>query len=254
MKAKERQAMILAQLESEGIVSLKEASAKLNASTCTIRRDFEKLEQENKCRRIHGGILRALSEEPLQETTNISMDIRMHLQADAKKQLCTACAALIQDHDCIFVDGGTTFLSLLDLLHEKPVTIVTHSHLLHAKMDASYTFITLGGQVNPFYQMSLGPLTLKNLETFHFDKAFIGCAGIDLETNHVYTAEIDTAQIKEAAISHAKQKYLVADKSKIGIVGFYRFASLDDFHGLIIDQKSDVMETSIKIIEAEGEL
>lgn len=251
MISNERQMYILKKLEEKGVVYLKETSEELGASICTIRRDFEKLEKENKCKRVHGGAVRTRMHTRLHDSTDIHMKSRMDMTPEVKRILCKKCAELIEENDCVFVDGGTTFMYLCEYLEGKNVTLVTHSDFIRASDDSSYSVFVLGGENSPFYRMNLGPMTLKVLSSFHFDKAFIGCAGMSLEDLNIYTAEVGTAQIKEMAIKNAHHTYMVMDHTKIGLYGFYNFCNLNDANALITDKPLENIETSAEIILAE---
>jgi len=58
MLPKERQEIILKKIDEEGIVYLSELTKELQASTCTIRRDFDKLESDHLVKRVHGGAVK----------------------------------------------------------------------------------------------------------------------------------------------------------------------------------------------------
>ena len=55
MHAAQRDAEILRLLESQGFVSFRQLSARLDASSATIRRDLERLETEGRISRVRGG-------------------------------------------------------------------------------------------------------------------------------------------------------------------------------------------------------
>lgn len=253
MLASERQIIILKKLEKSGVVYLKQLSEELHASICTIRRDFEKLEKENKCRRVHGGAVRVKFNNRLYESTDIHMDNRMDMVPEIKRRLCRKSAELVEENDCIFIDGGTTFMYMCEYLEGKSVTIVTHSDLIRAKDDSTLSIFVIGGENSSFYKMNLGPLAIKGLHSFNFDKAFIGCAGMSIENLNVFTSEVGTAQIKEEAIKKSQEVYLVMDSSKLNIYGFYSFAGLDSFNGLITEEISDALNTDAALIIADEE-
>ena len=62
--------------------------------------------------------------------------------------------------------------------------------------------------------MSVGPITLSDLDKFNFDFAFLSCAGIDLQRQLVYTAEMDTMAVKQKAMNLSVKKYMLIDSSK----------------------------------------
>lgn len=91
---------------------------------------------------------------------------------------------------------------------------------------------------------------IDDLRYFHFDKVFIGAAGFTLEDQNIYTAEIETAKVKQQAMKQGKKKYLVIDSEKIGMYGFYTMANLKDMDGLITTQH--IMSLQDKLILASN--
>lgn len=244
---KKRQELIMERLDRDGIVYLTQLSQELNASICTIRRDFEKLEKENKCKRVHGGAVKVQNANRLSEDTDLHMSLRLKMNTEEKQALCKKCAEIIEDGDCVFIDGGTTFMYIMDYLQDKNIRVVTHNCFLKNHDDSRCTLFVLGGQNNPRYQMNLGPMTLDYLNYFHFDKAFISAAGFTLEDLNIYTGEIETAKIKQEALRRSKEKYLVVDSSKLGVYGFYTMSNLNEFQGLVTSKHVDQLQTQTKI-------
>ena len=250
MLPKERQEIILKKIDEEGIVYLSELTKELQASTCTIRRDFDKLESDHLVKRIHGGAVKVQDTEHILEMTKLNMDTRMTMHPEEKRALCQEIARLVKDDDCIFIDGGTTFMYVMDYLQNKNVIVVSHNCLL--KNDDTYRskLYVLGGLHSSKYQMNLEPMTIDDLRYFHFDKVFIGAAGFTLEDQNIYTAEIETAKVKQQAMKQGKKKYLVIDSEKIGMYGFYTMANLKDMDGLITTQ--NIMSLQDKLILASN--
>ncbi|MBB5182728.1 DeoR/GlpR family DNA-binding transcription regulator [Catenisphaera adipataccumulans] len=236
MIAKERQDLILQKIHADGVVYLNELAKEFNVSACTIRRDFEKLEKLNFCRRVHGGAVKVQNPQHSLEMTDLHMDQRITMHMDEKKALCQRVAQMIDNGDCVFIDGGTTFMYIMEYLKDKKITVVSHNMLL--KNDDAYQceLYILGGRNSSKYQMNLGPMVLDDLSYFHFDKVFLGAAGFALENMNFYTAELETAKVKQQAIKQGQECYVVLDSSKIGVYGFYAMTNLADLNGLVTTQ------------------
>lgn len=104
------------------------------------------------------------------------------------------------------------------------------------KDDFESELFMIGGKYIPEYNMSVGPITLSDLEKFNFDYAFLSCAGIDIDRKLVYTAEMDTMAVKQKAMDLAVKKYLLIDSSKLSVKGFCSFISSDDFDAVICNK------------------
>lgn len=241
MLATQRMVFILKEINRNGSVKLKEICKALDTSESTIRRDLEELEKQNKLRRVHGGAIKESLNSILNESKELPMLVKKDLQKEVKTALCAKCASIIEDGDCIFIDGGTTFMNLLPHLEGKKVKVITHSDCVRSNSD-SIEVIVLGGRNLNDHQMNVGPLTLQQLSKFSFDKAFIGCAGVDVTNKDAFTAEMDSAQVKEIAIAQSILTYLVVDNTKLGRKGFYRFACTDDFTEVFINKTEEERE------------
>ncbi|MDF9823829.1 DeoR family fructose operon transcriptional repressor [Breznakia sp. PF5-3] len=235
MLASERFIFILDQLDREGVVTLKTVCEQLNASESTIRRDFEELEKQNKLKRVHGGAVKVSLGTTLTDSKEMSMQQKSQINIEGKQKICRYCAQMVQDGECIFIDGGTTLMYLIDYLEGKRVKIVTNNHFVVTKQGSTIELINIGGHYLPNLHMTVGSIALQTLEMFNFDYAFIGCAGIDISENIAYTAEMDSAQIKKAAMNQALKSYLLVDSTKMDLRGFYKFSDIKRFDSVIMD-------------------
>jgi len=236
MLSSERKVYILNELEKHGTLKLKEVCEALQASESTIRRDFEELESQNKLKRVFGGVVKINFDSVLSQARELSMDKKATLAVDAKMKLCKKCSEFVEDGECIFIDGGTTFMHMLPYLEGKHVRVVTHSDIIRLHGDSTIDLMIVGGRYLPMYQMNVGLITLDVLSRFNFDRAFIGCAALGGGERDAYTAEMDTAQVKIMAMKQSIHTYLVADESKLDRKGFYNFAKISDFDYIIMDQ------------------
>lgn len=250
MLASERFIYILDQLEQSGVITLKAICQQLNASESTIRRDFEELEKQNKLKRVHGGATK-VSLGTLTDDKELTMQQKSGINIDAKKKICRYSASLVQDGDCIFIDGGTTLMFLTDYLEGKRVKIVTHNNFVKIKEGSTLELIRVGGNYMPRYNMNIGSIALQTVEMFNFDYAFIGCAGVDIVEGIAYTAEMGSAQIKSAAMKQSLKKYLLIDSAKMDTRGFYKFSTIKEFDGVVMDAFGAKYKKPANLIIAE---
>ena len=252
MITSERRLYIQKKLEENNIVYLNDLAKELNTSICTIRRDFDYLEEQKFCKRVRGGAVKIKDSGLLLES--MEMNDRLYINPDEKRMLCKKCAELVQDNECIFIDGGTTFMDLCQFLEGKRVTVATHNDFIRTVSENSTISLTkIGGEYSPRFRMNLGSIAIKDLQYFHFDKAFIGCAGIGIDPFEAYTSEMATAMIKEEVIKRSKKTYIVADAGKIGVYGFYKFAGENEIDALITDFDSADKINSIEVIKPDND-
>lgn len=97
----ERQHQILQFIRQHKVVKLVTLTKEFNVSMETIRRDVQQLMQDKKIEKFYGGVKYI---EPVEGL----IDHRLHEQLTEKIAIAKACASLVQDGECIFIDSGTT--------------------------------------------------------------------------------------------------------------------------------------------------
>lgn len=232
MLASERTRYIISQLHSKGIINLKDVAKELNISEATVRRDFEKLENEGKLTRVTGG---AKLNEHDDETHTISsaeltMRAKKNLNYDAKLRVARRACDFIEDNDCVYLDGGTSIAAMAEFLEKRNIKIFTHSELLIRSMNNPTADIFLiGGTYLPHYGMSVGPMTQEIIERLHFDKVFVSCTCADLDEDCSYTNEFLTLAVKNTAMMNGDHVYLLLDTAKLNRRSFCKLMALSEF-------------------------
>jgi DeoR/GlpR family transcriptional regulator of sugar metabolism len=232
MIASERNLYILKQINTKGVINLKEIARELGISETTVRRDFEKLEQTGRLKRVQGGAAR----HDALENAQLAMREKKTISVSEKHEVAHRASLMVKDGDSVFLDCGTSLAPLAEALFLRPVKIVTTNTLLvNLPGSVVATVFLIGGQYHSHYNMTYGPLAKEILERFSFDHAFIGCFGVSLEQNRAFTLEVDSMQMKLAAMQNARQKHLLLDHSKLFRGGFYAFAELSLFDTVFCD-------------------
>jgi len=220
-------------LNEQGIVDYKTIASEMNISEATVRRDFEKLENQGKLKRVQGG---AVGSEADGSETNeageaeLTMRLKHTLNSSEKLAIAQEAAELVQPGQCVFLDSGTTLIPLADLLVKKNVQIVTYSSLiLKSLYNTNANLIIIGGKYSKPDGMFYGPLAESTLRQFNFDHAFIGCSGVDIKTGSVFSTELAEFHMKQIAIENSDHVSLLMDESKFQKKGLLKFASFGDF-------------------------
>ena len=223
MLTEKRHEIILSLLNKKNFVSLKEILKATNSSESTIRRDLKSLEIENKLKRVHGGA-KSLSRNSIEASYNE----KSSLNIDEKKSIALLASTLIEDGDCIYLDGGTTTYSLIEFLStKKDILVVTNGiHHINALLDNNIKCFIVGGNLKQSTRVVLGSEAINFLNKFRFDKAFLGTNGAHCELGFT-TPDIEEASIKEAAIKLSKESFILCDSTKIDAVSFVKFADIN---------------------------
>jgi DeoR/GlpR family transcriptional regulator of sugar metabolism len=92
----------------------------------------------------------------------------------------------------------------------------------------------LGGIYVERYEVVVGPSAVAQLSALHADKIFLGADGLTL-SNGLTNANVLEAEVDRSAIAAASQIIVVADSSKIGLIGLTTLIPLAEMHILITD-------------------
>lgn len=238
----EREQRILSLLGQNDALSVSELSEALKVSQATLRRDLSLMESKGMLSRFHGG---AVLKPAI---------AREHLFSDKEQQsgpekiaIAQSALELIQDHDKIYLDGGSTVLSLAKLLGcRHDLTIVTNS-LMAASilMEMGHRLILTGGEFRAISRTLVGPLTAPIIENISVDKAFMGTMGFTL-SGGISTSDANEAFTKRLIIKRARQVILLADHTKIGVDSFVNNGLVSDVHVLVTDQLSDALRNRLE--------
>ena len=254
MLASERTRYIISQLHSKGIINLKDIAKELNISEATVRRDFEKLENEGKLTRVTGGAkLNEHGEEaPVINSAELTMRAKKNLNYDAKLRVARRACDYIEDGECVYLDGGTSIAVMAEFLEKRPIQIFTHSELLVRSMNNPVADIFLiGGTYLPHYGVSVGPMTQEMIQKLHFDKVFVSCTCADISEDCSYVNEFLTLAVKNTAIANSDKAYLLMDAGKLNRRSFCKLRALSEFEKVFCNSGEalpDPLPTNFEIL------
>lgn len=231
MKARpsERENKILAILAEDAGISVAQISERLNVSSVTIRNDLRSLAGKGFVVRSKGGAFPAFHESVLD---------RQRQRVKEKTRIAKAAAAMIRDGDQVMIVASTTSSLIVKyLLGRRDVHVVTNSTLVlpYARINPSLTVTVVGGEFRAATEAMVGPVALRELETFHVKYAFIGCDGFSLE-NGVTAELIDGAEVVKKMAEQAQETVLLVDSSKYGKAGFAYMMPMESPDRIITDR------------------
>ncbi|MBQ3054244.1 MAG: DeoR/GlpR transcriptional regulator [Clostridia bacterium] len=254
MFALERQKKISTILEQEGAVWVSKLAVTLGVTEETIRRDLEKLEEQELLVRTHGGAV------PIDESTyELSLENRKRTNVDAKMKLAKTAIKYIVPGDIIFLDASTTtFYLARELKKMANVTIVTNSlRVVNELVNQENLKVIAVGGIASNNQSFVGSLAENTVsENYFAGKMFFSSKGVDPDAGILESNEKECG-IKQKMIENSRAKYYLCDKSKIGRVGFVKLAPFDKIDYFITDTdlsdawKEKFEEMKVEIIKAE---
>ncbi len=221
-------------VQARGFAALGELASSLEVSESTIRRDLELLELAGEARRTHGGVYWTGESDTIQV-----FESRKDDQWPAKQAIGVAAAALIEDHDTILLDGGSTTYELARQLISRPLQVVTNSlpvaHLLST--SDSIDLVMIGGCVRGRTSVTIGPMADSMLGGINVRKAFLSVAGINEQG--YFNSDMMLVESEKVMLARADQAFVVADNSKFGRASLSRLCGLQDVHGVVTDAGLD---------------
>jgi DeoR/GlpR family transcriptional regulator of sugar metabolism len=228
----------------------------MEVSESTIRRDLEALEENGEAKRTHGGVF---STGP---TTSVKQfeTKKSPGQWDKKRLIALAAAELIEDHDTLLLDGGSTTYELARQLVNRPLQIVTNSlpvANLFSSSD-SVDLVLLGGALHNRTGVTLGSYSNQMLESLNVQKAFLSVAGVNAKG--FYNSNMLLVETERAMMRCADRTIIVADSSKFGRSSLARLCDWSSVHTLVVDDslstpwREHVEHADVQLILAKGEV
>jgi DeoR/GlpR family transcriptional regulator of sugar metabolism len=171
-------------------------------------------------------------------------------QTSEKERIARLALALIEDHDSIYLDGGSTVLALARLLDERNgLTIVTNSLMAAAElMESKHRLILVGGEFRAISRTLVGPLSQPIVASLNVDKAFMGTIGF-VAADGLTTTDPSEAFTKTEIMKRSGRVILLADHTKLGKRSLAR--SEGAIHTLITDQIDPELRTRLQDLDIE---
>ena len=216
-----------------GTASLEDLTNEFQVSLNTVRRDVEALLNRGHIRKTYGGVV------SIEKSNPVPMAVRSSQNQDGKQMIGRLAAELVKDSQTIFLDSGSTALSLLSYLNgRRNVTVVTHSlpALYEASKYSNLKLIALSGTYSPPTNSFVGNSTLEALRRISVDAAFIAATGVSLERG-LTNATHPEAEIKQRVMQHAGRVVLLADHTKFDSISNFSFFDLKNLSALVTDER-----------------
>jgi DeoR family fructose operon transcriptional repressor len=237
--ADKRRELIVQEVTDSQIVRVSDLSKRFGISEVSIRRDLERLEQLGLIKRVHGGAVAVP-----QASTGFSHTAKARCHIEEKERIGRAAADLIQNGDRLIFDSGSTVAQVAhsipgDLLNSGNLTAITASLPIVRELGSwkGVHLILLGGIFLPEYEIVVGPQTIDNLKYLHADKVFLGTDGLTF-SNGVTTANLLEAEVDRVMVNVSSEIIVVADSSKIGVIGLTTILALNRIDRLITDRQA----------------
>jgi len=243
MTFQRRQQKILQLLEAAGEADIHQLAQELDTSEITVRRDLNRMAEDGRLIRTHGG---AMKIDPLMNAQ--AFENKAAINSAAKDAICRKAAGEIKDGDIIFMDCGSTVFRLCPFIRNKKIKVITNSlPVVYELRGSAVSLNMIGGEIDRERQAIHGKIAEEHIARYKAHKAFLGVDGISLQGLFAHSEK--EASITLAFAGQSKHTYLLCDATKIGKESYLRFADLSLVHTLITDHKGRELERFRKGME-----
>ncbi|RHM61718.1 MULTISPECIES: DeoR/GlpR family DNA-binding transcription regulator [Coprobacillaceae] len=255
MLPQERHDQIIARLNIEGQVKVKELAYDFKVTEDCIRKDLAMLEKAGLLKRIHGGATQVRKNLHI-----FNVNERISVRLPEKKQIANKAIDLIESGTMIYLGISTVNLEIAKLIYQKNLNITVVTNMIDIMQifthgDCKAKLIFIGGSFNRARDGFLGALVIEQIQKYRFDLAFLGAVGINIHDGKVTTYDVEDGITKKEVINSSKKCYVVAESAKLNLDGNYVYAHLSDFSGYICEKtlndsiNNKIREYGIEIID-----
>ena len=201
-------------IRTDGFLPIADICRRLQVSEATARRDLASIAAHGQITRTRGGALADYN------STFASLGQRAHRARTAKTRIAATALAQLPRAGTIFMDAGTTIQALARLLLDRrpfnELTVVTNSLPIASVLGGAkgLELHVLGGMFLHRQAVLLGPQSVRALDAWKFDAAFLGgegMAAIGITNSHA-----NIAAFQQAVLSHTAKTYFCLDATKLG--------------------------------------
>ena len=221
-------------ISHQHFLTIGQLAHELNVSEMTIRRDLRGLAREEKVKLVYGGVIAA---QGYRNQNDYTLTREQGKNIERKLAIVKKAIQFLEPADVIFLDSGTTIQLFAEQIpRDYSNTIICSSlNTLNVLVKLpNCTIITPGGVFSPkpvvFYDIDSTRLIRK----YRANKAFIGTTGFELNLG-LTCGYLEDAPLKQAFIESSKDRILLTDSGKFGMVSPCLFGKIEDFTMVITD-------------------
>ena len=229
MPASERETKVYAYIKDHRVVSVDELAGIFYASTASIRRDLERLQQQGLIKRTHGGAVY------LEKTTETGVHVRLSENSDRKERVAYLALKHIPEFETVFFDDSSTAFVLAQKLDFTHKLVVTNGLQLATELTKrkGCEVMLPGGTILYNTGMLSGSYTIEKIREFRFDLTVTSCTALDGDTT--YERSQDTAILKRTATRNSDNNILLFDAQKMHRHAPHCSIPLDEFNIAVTD-------------------
>ncbi|KOT37737.1 alkaline phosphatase [Streptomyces caelestis] len=233
---------LLELLVERGRLDVEEAAGELAVSPATIRRDFDRLAEQQMLVRTRGGaVVHGVSYE-------LPLRYKTARHASEKQRVARAVAGLVAPGEAVGLTGGTTTTEVAralavrgDLAAGSPVlTVVTNALNIANELVVrpQFKIVLTGGVARAQSYELVGPLADGVLGQITLDVTVLGVVAFDAVHGAAAHDEAEAA-VDRLLCERAERVIVAADSSKLGRRAFARICAAEQVDALVTDAGAD---------------
>ncbi len=209
MLKKERQAVILRNVNLHNRLLVTDLSEEIKVSEDTIRRDLQELADDGKLIKVHGGALSKSFHNSFNSSAVYAME--------NKKIIAQKAVTLIKDGMFVLTSGGTTIIEMAKALpQDLHATFITGSvpaafeYMKHPNIE----IVLIGDKLSKGSQITVGGEAIAKIRQIRADICFLGINALHI--NHGLTDnDWDIVQVKKAMMESSAKNVVLTISEKI---------------------------------------
>jgi DeoR/GlpR family transcriptional regulator of sugar metabolism len=209
-----------------------------------IRRDLRALAADGKCKRVYGGGL------PI-SPDGVSFEHRLLKDSKEKRALALAALTLVSEASTVFLDSGSTNLSLAREMPDRSLTIATNSiSIASALLDRkNFKVIVLGGEIDREIGGAVGLSAIREAEHLSFDLCFLGACAVSVSLG-IGAFQMADAEFKRTLIARSHRTAALVTKDKIETRAPFQVAAMAVLDHLVLE--SGIPEDIVSTFSSAG--
>ncbi len=248
MNAKERRQKIVELISDLEDITIEFLSEKFTVSEMTIYRDLQVLEDAGYLKKTTRGATKVNDFLVQSESPFVK---RLKVYHEEKTAIAKRAVEYISNGDSIIIDAGTTGFLLVKEINKtriKDLTVITNNIVAQIELSKNENIevLAIGGTVREGSFSTVGVIAEKVLKEIMVDKAFITTKGISADMT-LAEPNLSEGSMKELFMKRAREKILIIDSTKFGVMGLYKFSTIKDFDVIITD--SNISNTNLKSLK-----
>ncbi|MBQ9756421.1 MAG: DeoR/GlpR transcriptional regulator [Clostridia bacterium] len=244
---KDRLLLLKEFIDKNGKVTLHELECAFpNVSSMTLRRDLNRLEENNAVLRVSGG---AISVNTVLRAKEADFSERINYNTAEKLEIADKAVEIVEPNSCVFIDGGSTTTYFARALPDDNFYIITNAIVIAETIlrKEKPTVTLLGGDLKRNTVITTGKSCSDFISSLNIQTAVMTATGFIKDSGAFTCGSQAEAEVKRSVMKKADRVIMLLDSSKVNKKTPYTFAELSDVNCMVVDKNfSKELKTAIE--------